>query len=82
MCQCDAQRVYLRRPVLCVKEFATDEDAIALANDSQYGLAGAVLGNDAARCKHSMSRHLLHPRLAAARQNILPGSMYIIVKYW
>ena len=29
-------------PVLCVKTFETDAEAIALANDSQYGLAGAV----------------------------------------
>lgn len=29
-------------PVLCVKTFEDDAEAIALANDSQYGLAGAV----------------------------------------
>ena len=37
-------------PVLCVREFSSDEEAISIANDSKYGLAGAVLGNDGARC--------------------------------
>ena len=38
-------------PVLCIREFETDAEAIALANDSQYGLAGAVLTNDGARAQ-------------------------------
>lgn len=37
-------------PVLCVKTFSTEDEAIRLANDSQYGLAGAVLSNDLERC--------------------------------
>ncbi|NP_001303116.1 betaine aldehyde dehydrogenase 2, mitochondrial [Brassica napus] len=37
-------------PVLCVKTFSTEDEAIQLANDSQYGLAGAVLSNDLERC--------------------------------
>ena len=36
-------------PVLCVRVFDTDEEAVALANDSQYGLAGAVITNDQTR---------------------------------
>ena len=36
-------------PVLCVMEFDTEEEAIALANDSDYGLGAAVLTGDAAR---------------------------------
>jgi betaine-aldehyde dehydrogenase len=37
-------------PVLCVHPFDTEEEAVALANDSRYGLAGAVMSDDLARC--------------------------------
>ena len=37
-------------PVLCVRPFDTEGEAIALANDSRYGLAGAVMSDDLARC--------------------------------
>ena len=30
-------------PVVCIQKFKTEEEAIALANDSQYGLAAAFL---------------------------------------
>ncbi|AZD86860.1 Aldehyde dehydrogenase [Pseudomonas chlororaphis subsp. aureofaciens] len=36
-------------PVLCVKRFKTEEQALALANHSRYGLAGAVMSSDARR---------------------------------
>ncbi|GJN03539.1 hypothetical protein PR202_ga20994 [Eleusine coracana subsp. coracana] len=38
-------------PVLCVKEFSTEDEAIELANDTHYGLAGAVLSADRERCQ-------------------------------
>lgn len=38
-------------PVLCVKTFATEEEAIELANDTQYGLGAAVLSKDLDRCE-------------------------------
>ncbi|KAI5683557.1 hypothetical protein M9H77_04785 [Catharanthus roseus] len=38
-------------PVLCVKTFSTEEEAIELANDSQYGLGAAVLSKDLDRCE-------------------------------
>ncbi|XP_027124845.1 aminoaldehyde dehydrogenase 2, peroxisomal [Coffea arabica] len=38
-------------PVLCVKTFATEEEAIELANDTHYGLAAAVLSEDLERCE-------------------------------
>nr|CAD1825266.1 unnamed protein product [Ananas comosus var. bracteatus] len=38
-------------PVLCVKEFSTEEEAIELANDTQYGLGGGVISNDLERCE-------------------------------
>ncbi|KAL8529762.1 hypothetical protein ACS0TY_006988 [Phlomoides rotata] len=38
-------------PVLCVKTFATEEEAIELANDTQYGLAAAVISQDLERCE-------------------------------
>jgi betaine-aldehyde dehydrogenase len=44
-------------PVLVVQRFATEAEAIALANDTPYGLAGAVFTNDAARA-HRVVRAL------------------------
>ncbi|KAL8457676.1 hypothetical protein ACS0TY_034704 [Phlomoides rotata] len=38
-------------PVLCVKTFATEEEAIELANDTHYGLGSAVLSHDLERCE-------------------------------
>jgi aldehyde dehydrogenase (NAD+) len=43
-------------PVLSVITYDTDEDAIRIANDSQYGLHGAVLGTDLARARRVASR--------------------------
>ncbi|MES2017749.1 MAG: aldehyde dehydrogenase family protein [Pseudomonadota bacterium] len=37
-------------PVLSVRPFDTEEEAIALANDSRFGLAGAVMSDDLERC--------------------------------
>ncbi|XP_076959562.1 betaine aldehyde dehydrogenase, chloroplastic-like [Bidens hawaiensis] len=39
-------------PVLCVKTFASEEEAIELANDTHYGLAAAVISKDLERCDH------------------------------
>ncbi|KAF1053264.1 MAG: Betaine aldehyde dehydrogenase [Stenotrophomonas maltophilia] len=36
-------------PVLCVKRFKTEADALRLANDSRFGLAGAVMSADPQR---------------------------------
>eukprot|EP00475_Leptophrys_vorax_P012090 TRINITY_DN1852_c0_g1_i1.p1 TRINITY_DN1852_c0_g1~~TRINITY_DN1852_c0_g1_i1.p1 ORF type:complete len:521 (+),score=147.91 TRINITY_DN1852_c0_g1_i1:47-1609(+) len=38
-------------PVMSVLTFKTEEEAIALANDSDFGLASAVMSRDAARCQ-------------------------------
>jgi betaine-aldehyde dehydrogenase len=38
-------------PVLAVREFVTEAEALALANSSEYGLASAVLSSDLARCQ-------------------------------
>lgn len=38
-------------PVLCVRTFATEEQALALANASEYGLAATVLSNDSERAE-------------------------------
>ncbi|WVZ12869.1 hypothetical protein V8G54_017399 [Vigna mungo] len=38
-------------PVLCVKTFSTEEEAIDLANDTVYGLGSAVISNDLERCE-------------------------------
>ncbi|XVF09212.1 hypothetical protein REPUB_Repub07fG0072600 [Reevesia pubescens] len=37
-------------PVLCVKTFSTEEEALELANDTHFGLAAAVISNDLGRC--------------------------------
>ncbi|KAG9449513.1 hypothetical protein H6P81_009478 [Aristolochia fimbriata] len=38
-------------PVLCAKTFRTEEEAIELANDTRYGLGGAVISKDLERCE-------------------------------
>ncbi|HLT22950.1 MAG TPA: aldehyde dehydrogenase family protein [Bacteriovoracaceae bacterium] len=59
-------------PVLAITTFRTEEEAIDLANDSIYGLAGAVWSKDLSRAKNIASRletgtvwineyHLLNP---------------------
>jgi betaine-aldehyde dehydrogenase len=37
-------------PVLCVRPFDSEQEAIEQANDSRFGLAGAVMSDDLARC--------------------------------
>ncbi|POX54265.1 betaine-aldehyde dehydrogenase [Streptomyces sp. Ru71] len=43
-------------PVLTVETFRTEEEAIALANDTEYGLAGAVWSADASRARRVAAR--------------------------
>lgn len=43
-------------PVLTVETFRTEEEAVALANDTEYGLAGAVWTKDAARARRVAGR--------------------------
>ncbi|XP_028784057.1 betaine aldehyde dehydrogenase 1, chloroplastic isoform X1 [Neltuma alba] len=38
-------------PVLAVKTFSNEEEAIELANDTHYGLGAAVISNDLGRCE-------------------------------
>jgi betaine-aldehyde dehydrogenase len=38
-------------PVLCVRTFSSEQEAISMANNSKYGLAAAVIGKDSDRCK-------------------------------
>ena len=37
-------------PVLASATFSTEEEAITIANSSEFGLAGAVITEDAERC--------------------------------
>jgi betaine-aldehyde dehydrogenase len=46
-------------PILTVERFTTEEEAIALANDTHYGLAGAVWTGDMARA-HRVASALRH----------------------
>jgi betaine-aldehyde dehydrogenase len=43
-------------PVLTVETFTDEEDAIRIANDTNYGLAGGVFTNDAARAQRVANR--------------------------
>lgn len=38
-------------PVVCIKPFSTEEEAVALANDSRFGLAAAVMSRDDVRAE-------------------------------
>ena len=42
-------------PVLCIIPYSTDAEAIAMANDSLYGLSSYVSGKDAARVQNIVS---------------------------
>lgn len=43
-------------PVLCIREFETEEEAIKFANDTEYGLAGAVMSSDKERLERVARR--------------------------
>ena len=43
-------------PVLCVAKFSTEEEAVALANATDYGLAAAVFSTDTNRCASVASK--------------------------
>jgi aldehyde dehydrogenase (NAD+) len=43
-------------PVLCVITYDTEEEAIEIANDSNYGLHAAVIGTDLPRARRIASQ--------------------------
>ncbi|MGK5631481.1 aldehyde dehydrogenase family protein [Streptomyces sp. URMC 123] len=43
-------------PILTVETFRTEDEAVALANDTEYGLAGAVWSADTARARRVAAR--------------------------
>ncbi|WP_241028227.1 aldehyde dehydrogenase family protein [Streptomyces verrucosisporus] len=43
-------------PVVTVETFRTEDEAVALANDTEYGLAGAVFSADTARARRIAAR--------------------------
>ncbi|WP_199552248.1 aldehyde dehydrogenase family protein [Streptomyces sp. N35] len=46
-------------PVLTVETFTTEDEALALANDTEYGLAGAVWTSDGSKARR-MARRMRH----------------------
>ncbi|MEU1270559.1 aldehyde dehydrogenase family protein [Streptomyces sp. NPDC005799] len=58
--QCHRQMKVVREevfgPVLTVETFRTEDEAVALANDTEYGLAGAVWTSDAGRARRVAGR--------------------------
>ncbi|NKK62743.1 aldehyde dehydrogenase family protein [Rhizobium leguminosarum bv. viciae] len=47
----DAWKEEIFGPVVCVRSFKTEEEAVDLANDSRFGLAAAVMSKDDARAE-------------------------------
>ncbi|NNG68355.1 aldehyde dehydrogenase family protein [Rhizobium laguerreae] len=47
----DAWKEEIFGPVVCVRAFKTEEEAVELANDSRFGLAAAVISKDDARAE-------------------------------
>ncbi|CAN7662345.1 aldehyde dehydrogenase family protein [Rhizobium leguminosarum] len=47
----DAWKDEIFGPVVCVRSFKTEEEAVDLANDSRFGLAAAVMSKDDARAE-------------------------------
>ncbi|MGO8035303.1 aldehyde dehydrogenase family protein [Rhizobium leguminosarum] len=47
----DAWKEEIFGPVVCVRSFKTEEEAVELANDSRFGLAAAVMSKDDARAE-------------------------------
>lgn len=47
----DAWREEIFGPVLCIRPFLTEDEAIELANDSRFGLAAAVMSKDDVRAE-------------------------------
>ncbi|MQB40579.1 aldehyde dehydrogenase family protein [Rhizobium sp. ICMP 5592] len=47
----DAWREEIFGPVVCIRPFASEEEAVALANDSRFGLAAAVMSRDEVRAE-------------------------------
>lgn len=43
-------------PVVCIRRFATEQEAVALANDSRFGLAAAVMSRDDERAERVASQ--------------------------
>ncbi|PMR67149.1 aldehyde dehydrogenase family protein [Halomonas heilongjiangensis] len=48
---CDLWKEEVFGPVVAIRRFATEEEAVRVANDSEYGLAGAVMSKDLERCE-------------------------------
>ena len=56
-------------PVVCVIPYDDDDDAVAIANDSRYGLSGSVWGPDAEQAKDVARR--IHSGNVGVNQHIL-----------
>lgn len=54
-------------PVLCVRTFEDEEEALAAANNSEFGLAASVMSADKERCDWGVRARILRGRTAAIR---------------
>jgi len=55
--QCRTNQEEIFGPVCTVQSFASDAEAVALANDSDYGLASSIWSQDVSRC-HRVAKQL------------------------
>ena len=62
-------------PVVCVIPYADEDDAVAIANDSRYGLSGSVWGPDAEHAK-DVARRIRSGNVAVNQHTLDPAGPF------